>query len=265
MVEKDPEKAISLFTAAINVGDRIDSALKDMARVMKQQNRPEEAIEAIISLRNRCSDQAQESLDNVLLDLYKRCGRLDEQILLLNRKLDLIDQGLLFNGKATKTAKSQGKKFKISIEEESTRLLGNLGWAYMQQSNYIAAEAAYRKSLTIDLDDNKLCNLGICLMHQGRTVEAKTILQNVKPASANVPEGLDSHLKSYERAQEMLRDLEGKPMNYNILKENSAVESLESLPCPSKHAENYQNEHEKLNSESMDSEDTRLHSTPGSS
>jgi hypothetical protein len=70
-VDKDPDRAIALFWAAINAGDRVDSALKDMAIVMKQQNRPQEAIEAIKSLRNRCSDQAQESLDNVLLDLYK--------------------------------------------------------------------------------------------------------------------------------------------------------------------------------------------------
>ena len=72
MVDKDPEKAIPLFWAAINAGDRVDSALKDdMAIVMKQQNRADEAIEAIKSLRHRCSDQAQESLDNILLDLYK--------------------------------------------------------------------------------------------------------------------------------------------------------------------------------------------------
>jgi hypothetical protein len=71
LVEKDPEKAIALFWAAINAGDRVDSALKDMAIVMKQQNRAEEAVEAIKSLRSRCSDQAQESLDNILLDLYK--------------------------------------------------------------------------------------------------------------------------------------------------------------------------------------------------
>lgn len=71
LVDKDPEKAIPLFWAAINAGDRVDSALKDMAIVMKQQNRAEEAIEAIKSLRSRCSDQAQDSLDNILLDLYK--------------------------------------------------------------------------------------------------------------------------------------------------------------------------------------------------
>lgn len=71
LVQKDPEAAIVLFWKAINAGDRVDSALKDMAVVMKQQDRAEEAIEAINSFRDRCSKQAQESLDNVLIDLYK--------------------------------------------------------------------------------------------------------------------------------------------------------------------------------------------------
>ncbi|CAH8364465.1 unnamed protein product [Eruca vesicaria subsp. sativa] len=113
--------------SAINAGDRVDSALKDMAIVMKQQDRAKEAIKAIKSLRVRCSDQAQESLDNILLDLYKRCGRLDDQIALLKHKLFLIQKGLAFNGKRTKTARSQGEKFQVSVEQEATRLLGNLG------------------------------------------------------------------------------------------------------------------------------------------
>ncbi|GLT44550.1 hypothetical protein SLA2020_184380 [Shorea laevis] len=213
LVDKDPERAIPLFWAAINAGDRVDSALKDMAIVMKQQNRAEEAIEAIKSLRNRCSDQAQESLDNILLDLYKRCGRLEDQIALLKHKLFLIQQGLAFNGKRTKTARSQGKKFQVSVEQEATRLLGNLGWALMQQNNYIEAEDAYRRALTIAPDNNKMCNLGICLMKQGRIAEAKETLRRVKPAVADGPRGVDSHLKAYERAQQMLKDLESEMMN----------------------------------------------------
>ncbi|KAL5557530.1 hypothetical protein UlMin_039766 [Ulmus minor] len=213
LVDKDPEKAIPLFWSAINAGDRVDSALKDMAIVMKQQNRAEEAIEAIKSLRHRCSDQAQESLDNILLDLYKRCGRLDDQISLLRHKLYLIQQGLAFNGKRTKTARSQGKKFQVSVEQEATRLLGNLGWALMQQSNYIEAEDAYRRALAIAPDNNKMCNLGICLMKQGRIVEAKENLRRVKPAVLDGPRGTDSHLKAYERAQQMLKDLESEMMN----------------------------------------------------
>ncbi|KAL1370565.1 hypothetical protein HN51_000808 [Arachis hypogaea] len=213
LVDKDPERAIPLFWAAINAGDRVDSALKDMAIVMKQQNRAEEAIEAIKSLRSRCSDQAQESLDNILLDLYKRCGRLDDQIGLLKHKLFLIQQGLAFNGKRTKTARSQGKKFQVSVEQEATRLLGNLGWALMQQNNYVEAEEAYRRALSIAPDNNKMCNLGICLMKQGRISEAKETLFRVKPAVPDGPRGSDSHLKAYERAQQMLKDLESEMMS----------------------------------------------------
>ncbi|RVW51629.1 Protein POLLENLESS 3-like 2 [Vitis vinifera] len=213
LVDKDPEKAIPLFWAAINAADRVDSALKDMAIVMKQQNRAEEAIEAIKSLRSRCSDQAQESLDNILLDLYKRCGRLDDQIALLRHKLFLIQQGMAFNGKRTKTARSQGKKFQVSVGQEATRLLGNLGWALMQQNNYIEAEDAYRRALSMAPDNNKMCNLGICLMKQGRILEAKETLRRVKPAVADGPRGVDSHLKAFERARQMLLDLESEMLN----------------------------------------------------
>ncbi|MBL7309501.1 hypothetical protein INQ13_24210, partial [Escherichia coli] len=53
----------------------------------------------------------------------------------------------------------------------------------------------------------KMCNLGICLMKQGRVHEAKDVLKQVRPAGVDGLRGADSHLKAYERAQEMLRDL----------------------------------------------------------
>lgn len=42
-----------------------------MAIVMKQLNRADEATEAITSFRHLCPLQTQESLDNILIDLYK--------------------------------------------------------------------------------------------------------------------------------------------------------------------------------------------------
>lgn len=60
-----------MFWTAINAGDRVDSALKDMAVVMKQLDRSDEAIEAIKSFRHLCPTESQESLDNILLELYK--------------------------------------------------------------------------------------------------------------------------------------------------------------------------------------------------
>lgn len=62
-------------------------------------------------------------LPNYAVLLLQRCGRLDDQIALLKHKLYLIQQGLAFNGKRTKTARSQGKKFQVSVEQEATRLL----------------------------------------------------------------------------------------------------------------------------------------------
>lgn len=113
VVEKDYKAAILWFWKAINAGDRVNSALKDMAVVMKQTDRAEEAIEAIKSFRHLCSMQAQESLDNLLIDLYKKCGRLDEQIHLYKQKLHAIYLGEAFHGRTTKTARSHGKKFQV--------------------------------------------------------------------------------------------------------------------------------------------------------
>ena len=71
LIDKDPNKAVALFWNAINSGDHVDSALKDMAVVMKQLDRSNEAIEAIKSFRHLCTPDSQESLDNVLVELYK--------------------------------------------------------------------------------------------------------------------------------------------------------------------------------------------------
>ncbi|KAJ8616118.1 hypothetical protein MRB53_035490 [Persea americana] len=204
LVDKDPEAAIVWFWKAINAGDRVDSALKDMAVVMKQQDRAEEAIEAIKSFRNRCSKHAQESLDNVLIDLYKKCGRFEEQIELLKRKLRMIYQGEAFNGKATKTARSHGKKFQVTVQQETSRVLGNLGWIYMQQANYLAAEVVYRKAQMIDPDANKACNLSLCLIRQARFNEAQSVLEDIR--HGRLPGSDDP--KSINRANELLVELE---------------------------------------------------------
>nr|XP_043609376.1 protein SULFUR DEFICIENCY-INDUCED 2 isoform X1 [Erigeron canadensis] len=204
LVEKDPDGAIVLFWKAINAGDRIDSALKDMAVVMKQQDRAEEAIEVIRCFRERCSKQAQESLDNVLIDLYKKCGKLEDQIELLKQKLRMIYQGEAFNGKPTKTARSHGRKFQVTVRQETSRILGNLGWAYLQLKNFVAAEAVYRKAQEIDPDANKACNLCLCLIKQSRYVEATAVLEDVlqgRLLGSNDP-------KLMNRTKELVQELE---------------------------------------------------------
>ncbi|KAJ3696086.1 hypothetical protein LUZ60_001463 [Juncus effusus] len=204
LVEKDPDRAIVWFWKAINAGDRADSALKDMAVVMKQQDRAQEAIQAIKSFRHLCCKNAQESLDNLLIDLYKKCGMVEEQIELLKQKLRMIYLGEAFNGKTTKTARSHGKKFQVSIKQETARILGNLGWAYMQQNNYNAAEMVYQKAQSVEPDSNKACNLGLCLMRQGKFEESRRVLLSV--ILKECPGSEDP--KTIKRAEELLSEIE---------------------------------------------------------
>ncbi|KAF7851426.1 hypothetical protein BT93_L3966 [Corymbia citriodora subsp. variegata] len=207
LIDKDPSKAISLFWAAINAGDRVDSALKDMAIVMKQLNRSDEAIEAIKSFRHLCPFDSQESLDNVLIELYKRSGRIEEEIEMLQHKLRLIEEGKGFVTNRTKTARSQGKKIQVTREQERSRIMGNLAWAHLQLSNYEIAEGLYREALSLESDKNKECNLAICLMHMNRIAEAKAVLDAVR-GSCSDGDMDDSYAKSFDRALQMLNEIE---------------------------------------------------------
>ncbi|XP_040382964.1 uncharacterized protein LOC102703992 isoform X2 [Oryza brachyantha] len=139
-----------------------------MATVLRQANRAEEAIEAIRSFRDRCPNEAQESLDNILLDLYKKCGRTKEQIEMLTMRLRIVDEELASGRWKTKLSKSHGRVVYLSLRDEKARLLGNLAWAHMQSENYDEAEMLYRQALAIEADYNKECNLAICLIKTGK-------------------------------------------------------------------------------------------------
>ncbi|KAK9075504.1 hypothetical protein SSX86_003828 [Deinandra increscens subsp. villosa] len=208
LVDNNPSKAVSLFWAAINSGDRVDSALKDMAVVMKQLNRSDEAIEAIKSFRHLCPPDAQESLDNILLELYKRSGRVKEQIELLQSKLKHIEENTSIDGNQTKIARSQGKKIQITVGQEYSRLLGNLAWAYLQQDHYKVAEEIYRKALSLEPDKNKRCNLAICLMYMNKMTEAKFLLSTIKDSNRRRDMDEESYAKSYERAIQVMEEFE---------------------------------------------------------
>ncbi|GJN30384.1 hypothetical protein PR202_gb18686 [Eleusine coracana subsp. coracana] len=161
LVEKDLEASIAWFWKAINTGDKLDSALKDMAVVMKQRGYLTEAIDAIKSLRNLCPKQTKEEIE------------------LLKQKLRKIYLGEAFHGKTMKRARSHGRKIHVSIKQETSRVLGNLAWAYMQQRNFMAAEVVYRKAQMVDPDANKACNLALCLIEQSRFADAEQVLGDV--------------------------------------------------------------------------------------
>ena len=60
------------------------------------------------------------------MNVEQKCGRIEEQVELLKQKLWMIYQGEAFNGKPTKTARSHGKKFQVTVEKETSRILVRL-------------------------------------------------------------------------------------------------------------------------------------------
>ncbi|XP_039005772.1 protein SULFUR DEFICIENCY-INDUCED 1-like [Hibiscus syriacus] len=73
----------------------------------------------------------------------------------------------------------------------------------MQKPNYLTAEVVYRKAQMIDPDANKACNLGLCLVKQGRFDDAESVLGDV--LQGKIPGSED--VKARNRARELLMEL----------------------------------------------------------
>lgn len=84
---------------------------------------------------------------------------------------------------------------------------GNLGWAYLLQNNYALAELVYCKAQMIEPDANKACNLGLCLIRQGRFKEARHVLEDV--IQSRLPASDDR--KIINKAQELIREIPLQP------------------------------------------------------
>lgn len=78
----------------------------------------------------------------------------------------------------------------------------------MQQNNYNAAEIVYRKAQAIEPDANKACNLGLCLIKQGRYDDARYILDDVFNQSFL---GNDDG-RSAQRAQTLIQEIESRKL-----------------------------------------------------
>lgn len=58
--------------------------------------------------------------------LLQRSGRIEEEIEILQRRLKHLEEGIAFGGMRTKTARSQGKKVQITVEQERSRYFPSL-------------------------------------------------------------------------------------------------------------------------------------------
>lgn len=155
LIEKDLDRAAQLLRAAINQGDNAESAVKDLAALLVQQGKPEEAIQVLIKNRKRIRDQ--QSVDNLLIGFHQNAGQYDQAIALLQKKLEL--------------ASTEGKKIQI---------LWEIANGYLRKEDYPQAEHSFRMVLKSQ-PDNKAAqrNIAICLFKQERYDEAQRILNHI--------------------------------------------------------------------------------------
>ncbi|XP_010415133.1 PREDICTED: protein POLLENLESS 3-LIKE 1 [Camelina sativa] len=164
-------------------------------------------------------------MDNLLLDLYKKSGRIQEEAELLEHKLKTLEQQDTHNGgRIIAVKRSYRKQNNKTIEQEKAQILGNLAWVHLPLHNYAIAEQYYRNALSLEPDNNKLCNLAVCLIRIDRILEAKSLLEDVRQSLGNQWSN-ESFWKSFERDTDMLAEREGATVADNpeeLLRSSSA-------------------------------------------
>lgn len=122
LVEKNLDKAEGLFRQAILQNDNLESAVNDLAMLLSQRGRFEDAVKIIEQNRSRVHNK--QSLDNVLTTIYKSARMHDKVIALLQKQL--------------RQAQTLEKKDMIRWQIASS---------YLQLNNYEEAENLFKEIL----------------------------------------------------------------------------------------------------------------------
>lgn len=155
LVEKDLERAAKLLRDAIKQGDNVESALKDLAALLVQLGRPDEAIQVLEKNRGLISNQ--QSVDNMLISFYQTAGQHDNAIALLEKKLE-----------------------QAATESKRVQILWQIAVGYLRKEDYAQAERTFRKVLGAQPDNRTAQrNIALCLFKQERYEEAQQILSRI--------------------------------------------------------------------------------------
>lgn len=155
LVEKDLERAAQLLRDAIKQGDNVESAVKDLAALLVQLGRSDEAIEVLERNRGRISNQ--QSVDNMLIGFYQSAGQHDKAISLLQKKLE-----------------------QATTESKKAQILWQIAIGYLRKEDYAQAEQTFRKVLQAQPDNRTAQrNIALCLFKQGLYEEAQKILNQI--------------------------------------------------------------------------------------
>ena len=152
LVDLDLEAAEKLFKEAIQTGDNAESAEKDLATLLNQQGRVDEAIALLEDSSKRAKDAS--SYENMLATFYQHANRHDDAVRILEQ---------LFR-KTPRTKRSS--------------LLTRIATSHLRARKYAAAEDALRKLLDDDPHNRTALRL-IGVLEDARNAESQDDAEEV--------------------------------------------------------------------------------------
>jgi predicted Zn-dependent protease len=165
LIEKDLDKAASLFRDAIKKGDNLESAVKDLAQLLVQRGKEgdiEEAIKVLTNHRKKITNQ--HSLDNLLINVYQKAGQYNQALKLLNKQYE-----------------------DASTTESKSQILFQIANCYLGQENYSEAEKVFRQVMDSGFQSKAVQrNTALCLIKQKRYDEAELILNRIIDTSSDI-------------------------------------------------------------------------------
>lgn len=159
LIEKDLDRATGLFRQAISQGDNVESAVKDLAHLLAQQGKPEEAIDFL--QKNRKEIQDQQSVDNILIVFCQRVDQYDRAVALLRKRLD-----------------------RTPDKERRAQVLWQIANCYLRQKDYPKAKREFEEVLNLHPDNLAARrNIAICHFKQHQFDKAEKILNDILDTS----------------------------------------------------------------------------------
>jgi tetratricopeptide (TPR) repeat protein len=155
LIEKDLDRAAKLFRQAIKEKDNAESAVKDLAQLLVQQGRTDQAIELLQQERKVIQDQ--QSVDNLLVGFYQKAGRNEEAIGILRNRLS-----------------------KEQKPEKTISLRWQIGYLYLQSQQY--SEALKELNEIKRLQPANLTvqrNIAVCYFNLGDHDRAEAVLKGI--------------------------------------------------------------------------------------
>jgi tetratricopeptide (TPR) repeat protein len=159
LVEKDLEKAAQLFDVAINENDNTESAIKDLAVLLGRMGHSQEAINVLERNREKITDQ--QSIDNLLIDIYQKTGQYAQALELLEKSMK-----------------------NATTRERKAHILWQMANCHLRQDNFANAERLFREVIDLGFDRRAAQrNIALCLVKQQKYADAERILNRILDTS----------------------------------------------------------------------------------